>query len=54
MEAMFVVFSFNCQWAFFFTLYTHLDYCIGKEIPDDGYAQRLMLYAGADHVFQKV
>ncbi|OAY46358.1 5-amino-6-(5-phospho-D-ribitylamino)uracil phosphatase, chloroplastic [Manihot esculenta] len=26
----------------------------GKEIPDDGYAQRLMLYAGADHVFEKV
>ncbi|KAF2296415.1 hypothetical protein GH714_037829 [Hevea brasiliensis] len=26
---------------------------LGKEIPDDGYAQRLMLYAGADHVWHK-
>ncbi|KAJ9175975.1 hypothetical protein P3X46_014470 [Hevea brasiliensis] len=25
----------------------------GKEIPDDEYAQRLMLYAGADHVWHK-
>lgn len=26
----------------------------GKEIPEDGNAQRLLLYAGADHILQKV
>ncbi|XP_057989858.1 5-amino-6-(5-phospho-D-ribitylamino)uracil phosphatase, chloroplastic-like isoform X1 [Hevea brasiliensis] len=26
----------------------------GKEIPDDGHAQKLMLYAGADHVLHKI
>ena len=26
----------------------------GKEIPEEGDAQRLMLYAGADHVLHKV
>lgn len=26
----------------------------GKEIPGDGDAQRLLLYAGADHVLHKV
>lgn len=28
--------------------------CAGKEIPEDSDVQRLMLYAGADHVLRKV
>lgn len=41
-------------WRLFVRLYDCLDSCVGKEIPDDGHAQRLMLYAGADHVLHKV
>jgi hypothetical protein len=31
-----------------------LNFHAGKEIPEDGDVQRLMLHAGADHVLHKV
>lgn len=35
-------------------MYLKNDSCAGKEIPEDGELQRVMLYAGADHVLHKV
>jgi hypothetical protein len=32
----------------------HYDSCAGKEIPEDELAQRMMLYADADHILHKV